>query len=167
MYGSVGRSGHHTNQQSCPEGEWTSLGNWDDWTGLSENGRQYRNELTGEIRDISGADYWHKRKELWPKNEATTITAESFKTPSYYHVRTSTQTDETSVKQGCKQEFSTEQCNATGDVAEALLEDDTDTSEAATDVSKASLDERAGLAVRVIGGLVLIIIVSVIWQWVF
>lgn len=79
MYGSVGRSGHHRN---------TNTPNWDDWTGLSENGRQYRNEFTKEVRDLSGSDYWHMRKELSPDiRDRDVIRASDYKTPSYYHVK--------------------------------------------------------------------------------
>lgn len=82
MYGSAGRSGHHRN---------TNTPNWDDWTGLSENGRQYRNELTKEVRDISGSEYWNLRKELSPKTgEVDVIRASDYKTPSYYHVKKET-----------------------------------------------------------------------------
>lgn len=37
-------------------------GTWEDWEGLSPNGRQYKNQLTQEVRNLSGADYWHARK---------------------------------------------------------------------------------------------------------
>ena len=35
---------------------------WEDWTGLSPNGRQYRNAITNETRNLSGSAYWHARK---------------------------------------------------------------------------------------------------------
>lgn len=53
MWQSKGRSGiGGTNIQ----------GTWDDWDGLSPNGRQYKNTITQETRNLSGADYWHARK---------------------------------------------------------------------------------------------------------
>lgn len=58
MWKGTGRSGY---------GEQTILGDYDDWNGLSMNGRQYKNRLTKETRDLSGADYWHQRKALEPK----------------------------------------------------------------------------------------------------
>lgn len=57
MWNSKGRSGY---------GEQTILGNYDDWAGLSPNGRQVKNELTNETRNLSGADYWHARKSIKP-----------------------------------------------------------------------------------------------------
>lgn len=53
MYGSTGRSGI---------GDKNIQGTWDDWNGLSPNGRQYKNTITEETRNLSGADYWHARK---------------------------------------------------------------------------------------------------------
>lgn len=35
---------------------------WEDWSGLSPNGRQYRNAITNETRNLSGAEYWSARK---------------------------------------------------------------------------------------------------------
>lgn len=58
MWNSKGRSGY---------GEQTILGNYDDWAGLSPNGRQVKNELTNETRNLSGADYWHARKSIKPE----------------------------------------------------------------------------------------------------
>src|SRR5690554_2741438 len=43
-------------------GDTNIQGTWDDWDGLSPNGRQYKNPLTQEVRNLSGADYWHARK---------------------------------------------------------------------------------------------------------
>lgn len=57
MWNSKGRSGY---------GDQTILGNYDDWSGLSSNGRQVKNELTNETRNLSGADYWHARKSIKP-----------------------------------------------------------------------------------------------------
>lgn len=37
--------------------------------GLSRNGRQYKNEATMETRNLSGADYWHLRKQNRPTEE--------------------------------------------------------------------------------------------------
>lgn len=54
----TGRSGY---------GEQAILGDYDDWDGLSMNGRQWKSRLTKETRDLSGADYWHMRKALEPK----------------------------------------------------------------------------------------------------
>ena len=60
MWNSTGRSGY---------GESTIQGNYDSWGGLSRNGRQYKNEATMETRDLSGADYWHLRKQNRPTEE--------------------------------------------------------------------------------------------------
>lgn len=58
MWKGTGRSGI---------GEQAILGDYDDWDGLSMSGRQWKNRLTKETRDLSGADYWHMRKALEPK----------------------------------------------------------------------------------------------------
>lgn len=58
MWKGMGRSGI---------GDQTILGDYDDWDGLSMNGRQFKNRLTKETRDLSGADYWHQRKAIEPK----------------------------------------------------------------------------------------------------
>lgn len=53
MWNSVGRSGHHMQY----------VGNsYDEWEGLSPNGRQAKNQLTDGVRNLSGAEYWHMRK---------------------------------------------------------------------------------------------------------
>lgn len=57
MWTSTGRSGF---------GNSTIGGDYDSWDGLSINGKQYRNEATMETRDLSGADYWHLRKQNRP-----------------------------------------------------------------------------------------------------
>ena len=53
MWQSKGRSGI---------GDTNIQGTWEDWDGLSPNGRQYKNTITEETRNLSGADYWHARK---------------------------------------------------------------------------------------------------------
>ena len=53
VWGGKGRSGI---------GDQHTGGTWEDWEGLSPNGRQYKNQLTQETRNLSGADYWHARK---------------------------------------------------------------------------------------------------------
>ena len=53
VWGGKGRSGI---------GDQYTGGTWEDWEGLSPNGKQYKNQLTQETRDLSGADYWHARK---------------------------------------------------------------------------------------------------------
>ena len=58
MWNSTGRSGI---------GETNQGGTYADLEGLTPNGRQYRNEATLETRDLSGADYWHLRKQLTPE----------------------------------------------------------------------------------------------------
>lgn len=58
MWKGTGRSGY---------GDQAILGDYDDWDGLSMNGRQFKNRETKETRDLSGADYWHQRKALEPK----------------------------------------------------------------------------------------------------
>ena len=58
MWKGTGRSGY---------GEQTILGDYDDWHGLSMNGRQWKNRETKETRNLSGADYWHMRKAIEPK----------------------------------------------------------------------------------------------------
>lgn len=57
MWTSTGRSGY---------GDSTIGGHYDSWDGLSMNGKQYRNEATMETRNLSGADYWHCRKQNRP-----------------------------------------------------------------------------------------------------
>jgi hypothetical protein len=37
-------------------------GTQDDWSGVSPNGRQWRNPLTREVRNLSGSAYWELRK---------------------------------------------------------------------------------------------------------
>lgn len=78
MYLDKGRSGTHNEH----------IGNHpDDWTGLSQNGRQFRSEITGQINDLSGANYWHMRKELPDKlSSAEEVRWDSYPTPSYYHL---------------------------------------------------------------------------------
>lgn len=39
---------------------------WEDWDGISPNGRQYRNAITQETRNLSGAEYWAARKSDYP-----------------------------------------------------------------------------------------------------
>lgn len=63
MYMSKGRSGI---------GDRNIQGTHDDWDGLSMNGRQYRNAVTQEIRNLSGADYWFTRKADYPDQEPET-----------------------------------------------------------------------------------------------
>ena len=55
MWKGKGRSGY---------GESSTLGDYDDWSCLSRNGKQWKNPITLETRDLSGADYWHQRKQL-------------------------------------------------------------------------------------------------------
>lgn len=57
MWTSKGRSGY---------GDSTIGGDYDSWDGVSRNGRQYKNEATMETRNLSGADYWHLRKQNRP-----------------------------------------------------------------------------------------------------
>lgn len=59
MWNSKGRSGY---------GDSTLQGDYNSWDGISPNGRQYRNEITQETRDLSGSDYWHLRKQNRPDN---------------------------------------------------------------------------------------------------
>lgn len=55
MWKGKGRSGY---------GESSTLGDYDDWSCLSRNGKQWKNPITLQTRDLSGADYWHMRKQL-------------------------------------------------------------------------------------------------------
>ena len=48
-------------------GDTSIQGTWEDWDGLSPNGRQYKNKITQETRNLSGADYWHTRKADYPR----------------------------------------------------------------------------------------------------
>lgn len=57
MWTSKGRSGY---------GDSTIGGDYDSWDGVSPNGKQYHNEATMETRNLSGADYWHLRKQNRP-----------------------------------------------------------------------------------------------------
>lgn len=60
MWASTGRSGY---------GDSTIGGDYDSWDAISPNGRQYKNEATMETRDLSGADYWHLRKQNRPTEQ--------------------------------------------------------------------------------------------------
>lgn len=60
MWKGKGRSGY---------GESSTLGDYDDWSCLSRNGKQWKNPITMETRDLSGADYWHLRKQNRPTEE--------------------------------------------------------------------------------------------------
>lgn len=60
MWGSKGRSGI---------GDTNIQGTWEDWDGLSPNGRQYKNAITQETRNLSGQEYWNARKADYPKQE--------------------------------------------------------------------------------------------------
>lgn len=53
-------------------GDTNIQGTWEDWDGLSPNGRQYKSAITQETRNLSGADYWHARKADYPKQEPET-----------------------------------------------------------------------------------------------
>lgn len=63
VWGGKGRSGI---------GDVSIQGTWEDWDGLSPNGREYKNAITGETRNLSGADYWFARKADYPKQEPET-----------------------------------------------------------------------------------------------
>ena len=60
VWGGKGRSGI---------GDVSIQGTWEDWDGLSPNGREYKNAITGETRNLSGAAYWFARKADYPKQE--------------------------------------------------------------------------------------------------
>lgn len=61
MWTSKGRGGY---------GDTNLDGTYDDVIlGVSPNGRQYRNEATLETRNLSGAAYWHLRKQITPEQE--------------------------------------------------------------------------------------------------
>jgi hypothetical protein len=55
MWKGQGRSGY---------GESSTGGDYDDWSCLSRNGRQWKSPTTMLTRDLSGADYWHIRKQM-------------------------------------------------------------------------------------------------------
>ena len=50
-------------------GDTNIQGTWEDWDGLSPNGRQYKNTITQETRNLSGQEYWNARKADYPKQE--------------------------------------------------------------------------------------------------
>lgn len=60
-------------------------GTQDEWEGLSRNGRQWRNPLTREVRNLSGSAYWELRKaqsadeiikpDVWTKDGKPNIKA--------------------------------------------------------------------------------------------
>jgi len=50
-------------------GDTNIQGTWEDWDGLSPNGRQYKNAITQETRNLSGQEYWNARKADYPKQE--------------------------------------------------------------------------------------------------
>lgn len=66
VWGGKGRSGI---------GDTNIQGTWEDWDGLSPNGRQYKNKLTQETRNLSGNDYWHLRKADFPGQLPDTLPA--------------------------------------------------------------------------------------------
>jgi hypothetical protein len=59
-------------------GDTNIQGTWEDWDGLSPNGRQYKNAITQETRNLSGQEYWNARKadylsqetEVWKDGKA-------------------------------------------------------------------------------------------------
>lgn len=82
MYNSTGRSGIG----DAFIGDEHKGHTWQDMGGVSPNGRQYMSEITGQPNNLSGSAYWELRKDLPDMlDSATIITAESYKTPSYYH----------------------------------------------------------------------------------
>lgn len=60
MWQDKGRSGY---------GDSTIGGDYDSWAELSPNGTQWKNPITTLTRDLSGADYWHLRKQNRPTEE--------------------------------------------------------------------------------------------------
>lgn len=58
MWQDKGRSGY---------GDRTIGGDYDSWDGISPNGRQYKNEITQEVRNLSGYRYWDMRKQSSPE----------------------------------------------------------------------------------------------------
>lgn len=58
MWQDKGRSGY---------GDSTLQGDYDSWDGISPNGRQYKNEITQEVRNLSGFRYWDMRKQNSPE----------------------------------------------------------------------------------------------------
>lgn len=50
-------------------GDTNIQGTWEDWDGLSSNGRQYKNAITQETRSLSGQEYWSARKADYPSQE--------------------------------------------------------------------------------------------------
>lgn len=54
-----GRSG--IGDQYLDKEHWEGA-SYEDWQNLSPNGRQVKNPLTDEVRDLSGMEYWHLRK---------------------------------------------------------------------------------------------------------
>lgn len=60
MWAGKGRSGI---------GDTNIQGTWEDWDGLSPNGRQYKNAITQETRNLSGQEYWNARKADYPSQE--------------------------------------------------------------------------------------------------
>lgn len=73
-YSGKGRSGagdHFTGQS------------WQDFEGLSSNGRQMKQADKRYVRDLSGQAFWNMRKEDDPK--FWDIKPEDYPTPAYYH----------------------------------------------------------------------------------
>lgn len=69
MWAHKGRSGY---------GDTNLDGTYEDViNGVSPNGRQYRNEITGETRNLSGHRYWDLRKQNTPEQEI----------PEYLHAK--------------------------------------------------------------------------------
>lgn len=66
MFKSKGRSGI---------GDTSIQSTWEDFQGLSPNGREFKNVLTQETRSLSGAEYWEARKANYPSERPTITTA--------------------------------------------------------------------------------------------
>lgn len=85
MWREKGRSG--IGDQYTGDNENSSDHTYEGWTGVSPNGRQFKSPVTDCVQDLSGANYWHMRKQL-PNKLATAseISYVQYKTPSYYHL---------------------------------------------------------------------------------
>lgn len=69
-------------------GQAYEAGSRDNWHGLSYNGREFKSSVTGEVRSLTGHEYWSMRKQLPNKlDSASEIRWDTYKTPAYYHLK--------------------------------------------------------------------------------
>lgn len=159
MYNSTGRSGIG----EAFTGETYKGHTWQDIGGVSPNGRQYMSEVTGQPNNLSGSAYWEMRKDLPDMlDSATVITAESYKTPSYYHQPKKAKPVEIDSSAHASDTF--------GEVEQAAVENtpvDVHINVPKTLVDTPKSTQREKNAERTIGFLVLVITATVVFNVLF